>query len=189
MGGGGGRGFTAHPPKTARGLQTVLLQREDFSVRNLDTDGGDEVWKVEVGRFSALDFDVDAGNNRGGGGRSSGGQDTSSSDDDILGGDAAAGGDHVVGGRRRGAAAAAASVGSKDKKKGVPPILGGRKKTSLHDFDSGFEGDRHPGGGRKESLFEHNEDDFEHDQSLFRGFPSIAFGEVSLSFCLHCVLH
>mmetsp|Transcript_40719 Transcript_40719/g.73428 ORF Transcript_40719/g.73428 Transcript_40719/m.73428 type:complete len:1560 (-) Transcript_40719:951-5630(-) len=178
MGGGGGRGFTAHPPKTARGLQTVLLQREDFSVRNLDTDGGDEVWKVEVGRFSALDFDVDAGNNRGSGGRSSGGpmggQDTSSSDDDILGGDAAAGGDHVVGGRRRGAAAAAASVGSKDKKKGVPPILGGRKKTSLHDFDSGFEGDRH---GRKESLFEHNEDDFEHDQSLFRGFPSIAFGE------------
>ena len=34
----------------------VLLQREDFSVRNLDMETGEETWKVQLGRFSALDF-------------------------------------------------------------------------------------------------------------------------------------
>mmetsp|Transcript_4749 Transcript_4749/g.10776 ORF Transcript_4749/g.10776 Transcript_4749/m.10776 type:complete len:1553 (+) Transcript_4749:165-4823(+) len=179
QGGVGGRGFTRHPPKNSasRG-QTVLLQREDYAVRHLDTDGGDEVWKVELGRFSALDFDVGANSRSGNsGGRSSAGQETSSDDDMFGGGETAAGGDHVVGGRRRGAAAAAATAASKDKKKpSVPPILGGRKKTSLHDFDSGYGGDHQHTGGRKESLFD--KDEFDHDHSAhFRGFPSIAFGE------------
>ncbi len=34
----------------------VLLQREDYSVRNLDMETGEETWKVQLGRFSALDF-------------------------------------------------------------------------------------------------------------------------------------
>mmetsp|Transcript_12715 Transcript_12715/g.27413 ORF Transcript_12715/g.27413 Transcript_12715/m.27413 type:complete len:1617 (+) Transcript_12715:83-4933(+) len=169
MGGGGGRGFTTRPPKStaSRGRgAAVLLQREDFAVRHLNTDGGEEVWKVELGRFSALDFDVDT-SSRGGGGRNAGGQEASGDDDDLEQVDP------IVGGRRRGAAAAAASVVSKDKKKGVPPILGGRKKTSF-DFDSGFEGNRDYAGDSEESLFEH-EDDFDH--AHFRGFPSVAFGE------------
>ncbi|KAL7554385.1 hypothetical protein ACHAWF_017830 [Thalassiosira exigua] len=180
MGGAGGRGYTKHPPKNdaSRG-RTVLLQREDYAVRHLNTEGGEEVWKVELGRFSALDFDVDAA----GGGRSGGGATPpgrrgagpdAHEDDDVLGGDAmAAGGDHVVGGRRRGAAAVAAS---EKKKGGVPPILGGRRKGSLHDFDSVFGDDAHGGGG-KDCLFGHHEDDFVHDHSHFRGFPSVAFGE------------
>ena len=156
----GGRGYTTRPPKSARGA-TVLLQREDYAVRHLDTDGGNDVWKVELGRFSALDFDLDSGSQ-------SGQQETSSAKDDTMfdGGPAAG-----VGSRR--AAAAAASVNDK-KKSSVPPILG-RKKTSLHDFESDFSDERH-----KENVF----DDFDHDHS-FRGFPSIAFGEVSL-FSIPC---
>jgi outer membrane protein assembly factor BamB len=59
-GGAGGRGFTAHPPKAnaARG-RTVLLQREDYAVRHLDADRGHEVWKIKLGQFSPLGFDVD----------------------------------------------------------------------------------------------------------------------------------
>jgi len=169
MGGGGGRGFTTRPPKNtaSRGRgAAVLLQREDFAVRHLNTDGGEEVWKVELGRFSALDFDVDT-ISRGGSGRNAGGREANGDDDDLEQVDP------IVGGRRRGAAAAAASVVSKDKKKGVPPILGGRKKTSF-DFDSGFEGNRDYAGDSEESLFEH-EDDFDHTH--FRAFPSVAFGE------------
>ena len=58
----GGRGFTAHPPKSsaARG-RTVLLQREDYAVRHLDADVGQEVWKLKLGQFSPLGFDVDDG--------------------------------------------------------------------------------------------------------------------------------
>mmetsp|Transcript_43045 Transcript_43045/g.90424 ORF Transcript_43045/g.90424 Transcript_43045/m.90424 type:complete len:1541 (-) Transcript_43045:49-4671(-) len=170
-GGAGGRGFTAHPPKNTSGRgRTVLLQREDYAVRHLDTDGGEEVWKVELGRFSALDFDVDAASSHRGGSA----HDGSTGDDDD--GDGLGGKTPHAGGSPRGAAAAAASVGSKkDKKKGVPPLLGGRKKTSLHDFDSyGFGNDRQSDDW-KESMFDHTEDDFDHD--LFRGFPSVAFGE------------
>ena len=155
----GGRGYTTRPPKNAARGSTVLLQREDYAVRHLDTDGGIDVWKVELGRFSALDFDLDSGSQNGQ-------QETSrhTEDNAMFDSDSAAG----VGGRRRGAAAAAASLNDK-KKSSVPPILG-RKKTSLHDFESDFSDERH-----KENVF----DDFDHDHS-FRGFPSIAFGEVSL---------
>ncbi len=56
----GGRGFTAHPPKSnaARG-RAVLLQREDYAIRHLDADAGQEVWKLKLGQFSPLGFDVD----------------------------------------------------------------------------------------------------------------------------------
>lgn len=165
-----------------------MLQREDYSVRNLETDGGDEVWKVELGRFSALDFDVDSKSRRGSS-RSGGGQGMNGRDDDDTWDEPDEDSIHVVGGRRRGAAATAASVDSKEKKSGagVPPILGDKK-------NSGFRHDhQHTGGGRKEGLFEHDEDDFDHDHSHFRGFPSIAFGEVSsyLTFCLqlYCIEH
>jgi glucose dehydrogenase len=60
-GSAGGRGFTAHPPKSnnaARG-RTVLLQREDYAVRHLDADIGRERWKLKLGQFSPLGFDVD----------------------------------------------------------------------------------------------------------------------------------
>ena len=38
----------------------VLLQRKDYAAQHLDSDGVDEVWKVKLGRLSALDFDIDA---------------------------------------------------------------------------------------------------------------------------------
>jgi len=176
QGGGGGRGFTTRPPRNTSRGRMVLLQREDYAVKHLDTDGGGEVWKVELGQFSALDFDLDV-NSRGSSGRSSASHETSSDHDDtFFGSGDPSGGEHIVGGRRRGAAAAAASVDSNDKKKksSMPPILG-RKKTSLHDFDTGFGYDQHT-GGKKDKTFD--EDEFDHDHSAqFRGFPSIAFGE------------
>lgn len=175
----GGRGFTTRPPKnTARGT-TVLLQREDYAVRHLETDGGEEVWKVELGRFSALDFDVDSDNQD----NSSSG--ASSNDEDIFSSEPPP----VTGGKRRGAAATAAAVNSNDKKSSVPPILGvgGRKKSSLHDFESDNRDERHTSDNRKEHLF-HHEDSFEHDHHTFRGFPSIAFGEVSLSHLLTSIV-
>ena len=160
LGSGGGRGFTTHPPpnKSARGL-TVLLQREDYAVRHLNTDGGGEVWKVELGRFSALDFDVDAherGGNRG----------TEEEEDEMYEREE----DHVVGGSRRGTAAAAAAANLNGKEKKTSPILGGtRKHGALHEQKE----------HRPESKMFH-EDDFD-DHSHFRGFPSVAFGEVRLS--------
>eukprot|EP00577_Skeletonema_sp_RCC1716_P003726 CAMPEP_0113376890 /NCGR_PEP_ID=MMETSP0013_2-20120614/2867_1 /TAXON_ID=2843 ORGANISM="Skeletonema costatum, Strain 1716" /NCGR_SAMPLE_ID=MMETSP0013_2 /ASSEMBLY_ACC=CAM_ASM_000158 /LENGTH=1455 /DNA_ID=CAMNT_0000258995 /DNA_START=108 /DNA_END=4475 /DNA_ORIENTATION=+ /assembly_acc=CAM_ASM_000158 len=154
LGRGGGRGFTTHPPpnKSARGL-TVLLQREDYAVRHLNTEGGGEVWKVELGRFSALDFDVDAhdrGGNRG-----------SEEEDEMDEREE----DRVVGGSRRGtAAAAAANLNRKDQK--TSPILGGtRKHGALHEHKEHHHGSK---------MFD--EDDFD-DHSHFRGFPSVAFGE------------
>ena len=137
-------------------------------MRHLDTDGGEEVWKVELGRFSALDFDVDASS------RSSSDQSASGPESNSYE-DVSEQGDRVAGGRRRGAAAAAASVGSKEKKQGVTSILGGRK--TPFNFDSGFGDNRHSARGSQESLVEH-EEDFDH--ARFRGFPSVAFGEVSL---------
>jgi len=167
----GGMGYTkSRPKKGARG-KTVLLQREDYAVRHLDTDGGEEVWKVELGRFSALDFDVADSSSRDD-------RDTSSDDtaDDMFENESPPPG---VGGRRRGAAATAATVNTKDKKKStVPPILGGRKRTSMHDFESDFREDIGSDVPPNENLFGHHEDEFDH--SSFRGFPSIAFGEVSL---------
>ena len=168
----GGMGYTkSRPKKGARG-KTVLLQREDYAVRHLDTDGGEEVWKVELGRFSALDFDVADSSSRDD-------RDTSSDDtaEDMFENESPPVG---VGGRRRGAAATAASVNTKDKKKStVPPILGGRKRTSMHDFESDFREDIGSDLPPDENLFGHREDEFDH--SSFRGFPSIAFGEVSLN--------
>jgi len=167
----GGMGYTkSRPKKGARG-KTVLLQREDYAVRHLDTDGGEEVWKVELGRFSALDFDVADSSSRDD-------RDTSSDDtaEDMFENESPPPG---VGGRRRGAAATAATVNTKDKKKStVPPILGGRKRTSMHDFESDFREDIGSNVPPNENLFGHHEDEFDH--SSFRGFPSIAFGEVSL---------
>ncbi|KAL9181430.1 hypothetical protein ACHAXT_010235 [Thalassiosira profunda] len=165
-GGAGSRGYTAHPPKSdASQGRTVLLQREDYAVRQLDTEGGEQVMKVELGKFSALDFDVDVSS----GDASSSGH-PSNDDDDVSGGE---GSDHFVGGRRRGAAAEAAS--KEKRKSGVPPILGRRKKASLHDFDSDFEHDGE--GTASEGSFGHDHDDFEHDPSQFRVFPSIALSE------------
>ena len=37
-------------------LGTVLLQREDFLVRQISTDSGDQVWNVTLGTFQALEF-------------------------------------------------------------------------------------------------------------------------------------
>lgn len=153
QGRGGGRGFTTHPPPNKS--STVLLQREDYAVRHLNTDGGGEVWKVELGRFSALDFDVDAhdrGGNRG----------TEEEYDDMDEREE----DHIVGGSRRGSAAAAANLNRKDKK--TSPILGGtRKHGAFHE---------HKEHHQESKMFE--DDDFD-DHSHFRGFPSVAFGEVS----------
>lgn len=112
-GGGGAKGFTTGRPADARGKPTVLLQREDYAVRHLDTDGGDEVWKVELGRFSALDFDIDAHRHN---------HDEDEMDDPV-----------VVGGRGRGAAAAAAATKEKQKAK-MPPILGGGSKHKFGSF-------------------------------------------------------
>ena len=155
QGRGGGRGFTTHPPpnKSSRGL-TVLLQREDYAVRHLNTDGGDEVWKVELGRFSALDFDVDAH--------------SQTVADEMDGRDE----EHVVGSASRGTAATAANISRKDKK--TSPILSGtRKHGVLHDNK-----DDH----RESKMF--HEDGFD-EHSHFRGFPSVAFGEVSLFSLFH----
>lgn len=133
----------------------MLLQREDYVVRHLDTDGGGEVWKVEVGRFSPLDFDGDAHHQSN--------AHPSAHIDDVME-------DSVVaGGRRRGAAAAAAAIGTKNKHRSdLPPILGGaRKKFSSHKDEPDFESDR----------FNYR-DSFNHEHTNFRAFPSIAFGEV-----------
>lgn len=175
MGSAGGRGYTAHPPKsdTSQG-RTVLLQREDYAVRQLDTEGGEQVMKVELGKFSALDFDVDVSS----GDASSSGH-PSNDDDDVNVGE---GSDHFVGGRRRGAAAEAAS--KEKRKSGVPPILGRRNKATLHDFDSDF---GHDGEGTAgEGSLVHDHDDFEHDPSQFRVFPSIALSEVSVPTVAKC---
>ena len=157
QGRGGGRGFTTHPPpnKSSRGL-TVLLQREDYAVRHLNTDGGGEVWKVELGRFSALDF---VGAHDRGGGSEEENENMNERDED-----------HVVGGSRRGAAAAAAAANLSRKDKKTSPILGGtRKQGTFHEHN-----EHHHGG----NFFQ--EDVFD-DHSHFRGFPSVAFGEVSFA--------
>ena len=101
-GGGGGRGFTKTRPKRGHHGKAVLLQREDFALRQLDTEGGDEEWKVKLGKFSALDFDIE------------------SSTDSAS----------AAGSKSRGAAAAAAT--QEKKKANVPPILAGREKASYH---------------------------------------------------------
>ena len=124
-GGGGAKGYTTGRPADAGGKPTVLLQREDFAVRHLDAEGGGEVWKVELGKFSALDFDVDAHRR--------------SEEEEDVGEDPV-----VVGGRGRGAAAAAARAGVKEKQRGkMPPILGGRRKKFGSSFqeDAEFESD------------------------------------------------
>lgn len=140
QGGAGGLGYTTNPPKAIARGRTVLLQREDYFVRHTDIDGGKDVWKVDLGMFSAL---------------------------------------VTPPGRKRGVAAIAASVDSQDRKKGgVPPILRRKKSSSLELDDSVFGDSRHA-GDRKESLFDHREDDVDHDHS-FRGLPSIAFGKVSV---------
>jgi len=46
--------------------RAVLLQREDYAVRQVDIESGDEVWSVGMGKFSALDFDTGATSNKGG---------------------------------------------------------------------------------------------------------------------------
>ena len=164
QGGGGAKGYTTGRPARdyATGGQptTVLLQREDYAVRHLDAEGGGEVWKVELGKFSALDFDVDAHRRRG---------EEEEDEDDIVGEDTVVRG----GSRGRGAAAAAARAGGKEKQRGkMPPILGGgggRKK-----FGSSFQDD---------AEFESDEFEFTYEYSNSRAFPSIAFGEVS---CIDC---
>jgi hypothetical protein len=155
-GSGGGRGFTTHPPpnKSSRG-PTVLLQREDYVVRESDIDGGEEVFKVELGKFSALDFDVDA-------------HDRGSEEENEMNEREE---DHVVGGSRRGTAAAAAAANLSRKDKKTSPILGGtRKHGALHEH----KGHHHGGKMFQEDDF----DDFD-DHPHFRGFPSVALGEVS----------
>jgi outer membrane protein assembly factor BamB len=170
QGGAGRRGYTTHPPKTTARGRTVLLQREDYAVRHTDTDEGKEVWKVELGMFSALVTPQ------------SGGVQGVNSDDDVFAGERSTGGVHVGSGRKRGVAAMAASLDSEDKKRsGVSPILG-RKKTSLLELDDAVFGDSRHAGGRKESLFDNRDDDDNHDHS-FRGLPSIAFGKVSVLPC------
>lgn len=132
----------------------MLLQREDYVVRHLDTDGGGEVWKVEVGRFSALDFDGDAHHQSG---DHAGTRIDDAMEDSV-----------VAGGRRRGAAATAAAIGMKHKNRSdLPPILGGaRKKFSSHKEEPEFD-----------SHFNYH-DSFNHEHPNFREFPSISFGEV-----------
>jgi len=156
-GSGGGRGFTTHPPpnKSPRGL-TVLLQREDYAVRNLDTDDGRDLWKLELGKFSALDFDVDAHNR----GRNRDRDEENEMKEREE--------DSAVGVPRRGTAAGAASANLSRKDEKTSPVLGGtRKHGALHEHK-----EHHHGG----KMFQ--EDDFD-DHSHSRGLPSIAFGEVS----------
>lgn len=144
----GAKGYTTGRPADDGTKPTVLLQREDYAARHLDTDGGDEVWKVELGRFSALDFDIDAHQ-----------QNMDEDNDDPI----------VVGGTGRGAAAAAATKDIKDKQRAkIPPILAGRSKKfgSVRDDSAEFESDDFA---------------FNYEQSsMYRSFPSIAFGEVRL---------
>jgi hypothetical protein len=167
QGGAGGLGYTTNPPKAVARGRTVLLQREDYFVRHTDTDGGKDVWKVDLGMFSALVTPP------------RGGVQETNSDENVVSGERSTGGMHVGGGRKRGVAAIAASVDSQDRKKGgVPPILRRKKSSSLELDDSVFGDSRHA-GDRKESLFDHREDDVDHDHS-FRGLPSIAFGKVSV---------
>jgi hypothetical protein len=157
-GGGGAKGFTTGRPADARRKPTVLLQREDYAVRQLDTDSGDEVWKVELGRFSALDFDIDAHRQN-----NHDMNDDDATDDPIVGG-----------GRGRGAAAAAASSLKDKQKSNMPPILGGGKKKF--------------GSYRDEPEFKSDGFEFNYEHSNFRAFPSIAFGEVSVLFIHDTVL-
>mmetsp|Transcript_22623 Transcript_22623/g.26227 ORF Transcript_22623/g.26227 Transcript_22623/m.26227 type:complete len:1631 (-) Transcript_22623:17-4909(-) len=42
--------------KRNKKIKTVLLQREDYSIRHVDMDSGSELWNVKLGKFSALDF-------------------------------------------------------------------------------------------------------------------------------------
>jgi hypothetical protein len=147
------QGFTTGRPADARGKPTVLLQREDYAVRHFDADGGEEVWKVEVGRFSALDFDADAH-------QSSADRDQDEMTEDPV----------VIGGRRRGAAATAASIGKDKQRSDFSPILGGgngRNKFGSFRHEPEFESDD----------FNYH-DTFNYEQSNFRAFPSVAFGEV-----------
>ena len=180
-GGAGAKGWTRtrSNPKTSSKTRMVLLQREDYAVRHLDTDGGEELWKVELGKFSALDFDVDAHHRR---------NSDESEKNDFMNGEEDGRGHHNINKRRRGAAAAAASLDNKDKKRGVSPLLGPKRThSSLRDNDSffgdtGFFGDdfeQQHDDDRKESLFD--EDDIVHDHSQFLGLPSIAFGEDGIS--------
>ena len=67
---GGGGGADAASPPTA----SVLLQREDYLLRSVDSETGEERWNVTLGRFSALDF--------GGRGRSAPGRDGGQSGSD-----------------------------------------------------------------------------------------------------------
>lgn len=155
-GGAGAKGFTTNPPKSASKRPTVLLQREDYVVRHLDTAGGEEVWKVELGKFSALDFDVDAHRSHEG-------------EEDHYAAD------NVVGGRRRGAAATAATTPRDKKRSTLPPILGERKGHNSFRDDHSFFG-KDTEFGENEFQQQHG-DDFDHDHSSLRGFPSVAFGE------------
>lgn len=62
---------------------SVLLQREDYLLRSVDADTGEERWNVTLGRFSALDFGSRGRGDNTGSGRQSGregGVKTSSSD-------------------------------------------------------------------------------------------------------------
>ena len=123
QGGAGGRGYTTYPPKSSARGTTVLLQREDYVVRHMDTDQGKEIWKVELGIFSPSVTPQ------------SGGVKDTGNDDDLLATERSARGVQVGGKRKRGAAAMAAFADSQDKKKSrVQPILG-KKKTPLLEFD------------------------------------------------------
>mmetsp|Transcript_30246 Transcript_30246/g.62949 ORF Transcript_30246/g.62949 Transcript_30246/m.62949 type:complete len:1596 (+) Transcript_30246:455-5242(+) len=169
-GGAGAKGWTTSNPTTAPRAKTVLLQREDYTVRHLDTSGGGEVWKVELGKFSALDFDVDAHN-----------QGSDYAEEDKFAENFKEDRERrSVNTRRRTAAAEAASLDKKEKKKTVAPILGGTRKHNSIVDESKFSGnnyEQHYNNSRKETLFHGDDFHFESDHPQFREFPSIAFGE------------
>ena len=74
----GGDGSESPPSSTS-----VLLQREDYLLRSVDADTGEERWNVTLGRFSALDFGLRGRDDSTGSGRQNGGEGgvkTSSSD-------------------------------------------------------------------------------------------------------------
>ena len=169
-GGGGGRGYTSHPPPErdrGRGEKSVLLQREDYTVGHLDMSSGREVWTVKLGRYSALDFDLGEGGGGGGDARDHRHHSSSDDDDDDDERDFDDRELSIVSRGRRGGAAAAASLDSK-RNEGLPnqPLGGSKRRRPLHEHD---EADLHGraggggGGGRA--------------RSRPLAFPSVAFGE------------
>jgi len=72
----GGGSFTKSQT-SSKEKRSVLLQREDYVVRHVTAGGGDEVWNVTVGQFSALDFGTTSPATSAGGSSNSAGTGTS----------------------------------------------------------------------------------------------------------------